>query len=134
LIGNDNELKKLSSNDFGLGEFTFSDIISELIKPGHDPRKKVRKFEFDRSIESISDVKEGMELPGLVENITNFGAFVNIGIKEKGLIHLSEMANEFVSNPHDYLSLNDFVRAKVISVDFERKRIGLSLKAIRVIS
>ena len=71
-----------------------------------------------------------MELPGLVENITNFGAFINIGIKEKGLVHVSEIANQYVSNPHEHLELNGYVKAKVISVDMNRKRIGLSLKQV----
>ena len=128
LIGGSENLQGLSPEGFGLGAFAFKDLVDDLSKHGHDPRKKIRKFEFDRSIESINDLKTGMELPGLVENITNFGAFINIGIKEKGLVHVSEIANQYVSNPHDHLALNDYVKAKVISIDLERKRIGLSLK------
>lgn len=130
LIGDPKRLEGLKPETFDLGAFTFKDLINDLSKQGHDPRKKIRKFEFDRSIESIKDLKIGMELPGLVENITNFGAFINIGIKEKGLVHVSEIANQYVSNPHEHLELNGYVKAKVISVDMNRKRIGLSLKQV----
>jgi uncharacterized protein len=128
LIGDPKKLEYFKSENFELGAFAFNDLIDDLSKQGYDPRKKIRKFEFDRSIESIQDLKIGMELPGLVENITNFGAFINIGIKEKGLVHVSEIANQYVSNPHEHLEINDYVKARVISVDMDRKRIGLSLK------
>ena len=129
LIGNEKLLLTVKQSSLNIGVFAFKDLINNLIKPGLDPRKKIRMFEFDKNIQTIDQLKEGSVLPGLVENITNFGAFVNIGIKEKGLIHLSEIAHEFVSNPHDYLKLNDYVKVKVISVDKLRKRIGLSLKS-----
>ena len=128
LIGDSKKLEDFKSENFELGAFAFNDLIDDLSKQGYDPRKKIRKFEFDRSIESIQDLKIGMELPGLVENITNFGAFINIGIKEKGLVHVSEIANQYISNPHEHLEINDYVKARVISVDMDRKRIGLSLK------
>ncbi len=130
LLGDSKILEDLKFENFELGAFAFRDLLDDLSKRGYDPRKKIRKFEFDRSIESIQDLKIGMELPGLVENITNFGAFINVGIKEKGLVHVSEIANQYVSNPHEHLELNDYVKAKVISIDMDRKRIGLSLKQV----
>ena len=109
---------------------TLKDIMSELKKPGRDPRKAIKVFQFDQNIRTIEDLKEGMILPGIVGNITNFGAFVDLGIKENGLIHLSEMANEFVSDPTQYVSIHQQIYVKVLSVDLERKRIQLSLKNI----
>ena len=132
LIGVPESLEDLSAEILKLGQFAFEDLISDLGKPGLDPRKKVEQFEFDSSIQTIADLKVGMKISGLVENITNFGAFVNIGIKEKGLIHVSEIADKFVSNPHNHLSLNDQVNAEIIAVDLPRKRIALSLKKNRV--
>ena len=128
LIGSTENLKGLTPESVGIGVFAFEDLINDLSKIGLDPREKGATIEFDPSIKSINDLHEGMEVTGIVENITNFGAFVNIGIKEKGLIHISEMANVFVSNPHDHLALNDHLTAKVISVDTTRKRVSLSLK------
>lgn len=114
-----------------VGELTLQDILKELNKPGFDPRKQVRKFNFDPNIKSIEDVQEGMILPGLVTNLTNFGAFVDIGIKENGLVHISHITNRFISSPMEELDLNDFVRVKVISVDVVKKRIGLSIKDVK---
>jgi uncharacterized protein len=102
--------------------------MAELEKPGRDPRKQIKVFEFDRSIRSIEDLKEGMILPGIVNNITNFGVFVDLGIKHNGLVHISNIANQFVSNPADFVKLHQQVRVKVVSVDVERGRIQLSLK------
>jgi uncharacterized protein len=107
---------------------TLKDIMAELEKPGRDPRKQIKVFEFDRSIRSIEDLKEGMILPGIVNNITNFGVFVDLGIKHNGLVHISNIANQFVSNPADFVKLHQQVRVKVVSVDVERGRIQLSLK------
>ena len=104
--------------------------MSELKKPGRDPRKAIKVFQFDKNIRTIEDLKEGMILPGIVGNITSFGAFVDLGIKENGLIHLSEMANEFVSDPTQYVSIHQQLYVKVLSVDLNRKRIQLSLKNI----
>lgn len=111
-----------------VGKLTLEDILKELAKPGFDPRKKIKKFNFDESLKSINDVKEGMVLPGLVTNLTNFGAFVDIGIKENGLVHISHITDRFISSPMEELDLNDFVRVKVIAVDVAKKRIGLSIK------
>lgn len=110
------------------GEETLTDILQELEKPGRDPRSKVQVLEFDPNIRTINDLKEGMILPGIVTNITNFGCFVDVGIKENGLVHISEMANRFISNPNEVVSLHQHLNVKVISVDPERKRIQLSLK------
>lgn len=107
---------------------TLTDILQELEKPGRDPRTTVQMLEFDQNIRTIQDLKEGMKLPGIVTNITNFGCFVDIGIKENGLVHVSELADRFVSNPTEVVSLHQHVEVKVLSVDLERKRIALSLK------
>lgn len=110
------------------GTETLNDILQELEKPGRDPRSTVQMLEFDPKIRTISDVKEGMKLPGIVTNITNFGCFVDIGIKENGLLHISELADRFVSDPTEVVSLHQHVEVTVLSVDMERKRIALSLK------
>lgn len=110
------------------GEETLTDILKELEKPGRDPRTQVQMLEFDPDIRTINDLKEGMTLPGIVTNITNFGCFVDVGIKENGLVHISELADRFVSNPTDVVSLHQHVKVRVLSVDLERKRIQLSMK------
>ncbi|MFA6886677.1 MAG: Tex family protein [Fermentimonas sp.] len=113
-----------------VGEETLTDILQELEKPGRDPRSKAQVLDFDPNIRTINDLKEGMILPGIVTNITNFGCFVDVGIKENGLVHISEMANRFISNPGEVVSLHQHVKVKVLSVDMERKRIQLSLKDV----
>ena len=104
-----------------------TDIILELEKPGRDPRSVAKVFEFDPNIRKIEDVVSGMELPGIVTNITNFGAFVDIGIKENGLIHISKLADKFISNPAEVVSLHQHVKVKVLDVDMGRRRIQLQL-------
>ncbi|WP_298115945.1 Tex family protein [uncultured Bacteroides sp.] len=123
------ELKKYVTTEVGMP--TLQDIMQELDKPGRDPRGTIKAFEFDSSVHTIDDLREGMELPGIVGNITNFGAFVDIGIKENGLIHLSQMADCYVSNPADILSIHQHIRVKVLGIDKERKRIQLTLKGVR---
>ena len=109
---------------------TLTDILQELEKPGRDPRQKIQVFEFDKNVRTIDDVQEGMELPGIVTNITNFGCFVDLGIKEKGLIHVSQLADRFVSDPTTVVSIHQHVRVRVIGVDRERKRIALTMKSM----
>jgi protein Tex len=107
---------------------TIQDIIGELSRPGRDPRKKIRVFEFSEDIFRIEDVRPGMILPGIITNITKFGAFVDIGVKQDGLVHISQLANRFVVNPADVVRLNQTVRVRVLEVDLARKRIQLSMK------
>ncbi|HEY0356795.1 MAG TPA: helix-hairpin-helix domain-containing protein, partial [Flavisolibacter sp.] len=111
-----------------VGEFTIEDIMKELEKPGRDPRAQIEEFQFDANIKSIEDVKVGMQVPGIVTNITNFGAFVDIGVKQDGLVHVSQLANRFVSDPNEVVKLNQKVMVTVTEVDVTRKRIALSMK------
>ena len=111
-----------------IGEFTIEDILKELEKPGRDPRAQIEEFQFDDTIKSIEDVKPGMTVPGLVTNITAFGAFVNIGVKQDGLVHLSQLSNRYVSDPNEVVKLQQKVMVTVTEVDVARKRIGLSMK------
>lgn len=130
LIGNKELLQKIKIDDFiseKTGEYTLKDIISELEKPGLDPRNNIEIFEFDKSIKSISDLKPGIELPGIITNITNFGCFVDIGIKENGLIHISQLSDQFVSDPSSVVSIHQHVMVKVLDIDLARKRIQLKL-------
>lgn len=110
-----------------VGMPTLRDIMQELEKPGRDPRGKAKVFEFDPDVRTMDDLKVGMTLPGIIGNITNFGAFVNIGIKENGLIHLSQMADRYITDPNEVVSIHQHVQVQVISIDAERKRIGLKL-------
>ena len=110
-----------------VGMPTLRDILQELEKPGRDPRGKAKVFEFDPNVRTMDDLRVGMELPGIVGNITNFGAFVNIGIKESGLIHLSQMSDRYITDPNEVVSIHQHVRVQVVSIDTERKRIGLKL-------
>lgn len=109
---------------------TLTDIMEELDKPGRDPRKTIKVFEFDRNIKTINDLHEGMILPGIVTNITNFGCFVDVGIKENGLVHVSQLADKFVSDPTEIVSIHQHVMVQVIGVDLDRKRVQLSMKGI----
>ena len=110
-----------------VGMPTLRDILQELEKPGRDPRGKAKVFEFDPNVRTMDDLRVGMELPGIVGNITNFGAFVNIGIKENGLIHLSQMSDRYITDPNEVVAIHQHVRVQVVSIDTERKRIGLKL-------
>lgn len=107
---------------------TLKDMVQELEKPGRDIRLSIKMFEFSNNVKTIEDLKIGMELPGIITNITNFGAFVDIGIKQNGLIHISNICDEFISNPNEKLSLNQYVKVKIIDIDKERNRIQLSMK------
>ena len=106
---------------------TLQDIMQELEKPGRDPRKTIKVFEFDKNVRTIADLREGMILPGIVGNITNFGAFVDIGIKENGLVHLSQLAERYISDPTEIVSIHQHVMVRVMNVDTDRKRIQLSM-------
>lgn len=119
------DLTRYVNEEVGLP--TLTDIIKELEKPGRDPRNEVEVFEFDPTVRQISDLSIGQQLPGIVTNITNFGAFVDIGIKENGLIHISNMGNRFVRDPNEILKLHQHIYVKVMDVDMERKRIQLAL-------
>lgn len=130
LIGKEELLKKIASKKYvteQIGELTIRDIINELKKPGLDPRAEVQAFEF-ANIYGIDDVKAGMEVPGIVTNITRFGAFIDIGVKQDGLVHVSEIANKYITDPNEVLKLNQQVKVKVLDVDAVRKRIALSIK------
>ena len=122
------DLEKYVTDTVGLP--TLTDILQELDKPGRDPRQKIQVFEFDKNVRTLDDLQEGMELPGIVTNITNFGCFVDIGIKENGLVHVSQLADRFVSNPADVVRIHQHVRVKVMSIDRERKRIQLTMKGL----
>ena len=111
-----------------VGEFTIEDILKELEKPGRDPRAQIEEFQFDETIKSIEDVKVGMTVPGIVTNITNFGAFVDIGVKQDGLVHVSQLSNKYVTDPNEVVKLNQKVTVTVTEVDVTRKRIALTMK------
>ena len=126
MVGNEELLKSIKKTDFpDIDGYTFDDIIKELKKPGRDPRKKAKVLEFDNSIRTIDDLRIGMILPGIVTNVTAFGAFVNIGIKENGLIHKSQLAETYVEDPAQFISLHEHVEVQVLEVDASRKRVGL---------
>ncbi len=133
LIGNKEKQEKIDIKQYITAEVglpTLQDIMKELEKPGRDPRQQIEAFEFEHSVQSVEDLREGMELPGIVTNITNFGAFVDIGVHQDGLVHVSQMANRFVSDPTQVVRLHQHVRVKVIAVDLRRQRISLSMKGL----
>ena len=120
------DLKKYVSEEVGLP--TLQDILAELAKPGRDPREQYEAFAFADGINKIEDLKVGMELPGIITNITNFGAFVDVGVHQDGLVHLSQMADKFIANPNEVVKVSQRVKVKVVEVDAARKRISLSMK------
>ena len=119
------DIKKYVTEQVGLP--TLTDILAELEKPGRDPRQAIKVFEFDKNVKTIDDLKVGMTLPGIVTNITNFGCFVDVGIKENGLVHVSQLCREFVSDPTTVVSIHQHVQVKVIGIDMERKRISMTM-------
>jgi uncharacterized protein len=119
------KVEKYVSDEVGLP--TLNDIMAELAKPGRDPRASIKILEFSDEIKSIEDVKVGMELPGIITNITNFGAFVDFGIKQNGLIHVSKLSDKFITNPADVVKIHQHVKVKVLEVDMRRQRIALEL-------
>ena len=120
------DIKRYVTDQVGLP--TLTDIMKELEKPERDPREQIEVFEFDNSVQTIDDLHEGMELPGIVTNITNFGAFVDIGVHQEGLVHVSQLADRYVSDPTQVVRLHQHVRVRVINVDLRRQRISLSMK------
>ena len=120
------DLKKYISEEVGLP--TLNDIMLELAKPGLDPRDKFEAFSFTEGVNAIGDLKVGMKLPGIVTNITNFGAFVDIGVHQDGLVHLSQLANHYVSDPHEVVKVQQQVMVTVTEIDEKRNRIGLTMK------
>ncbi|WP_233861800.1 Tex family protein [Tenacibaculum piscium] len=130
LIGNNSVLKQLKLQQYitdSYGLPTLQDIVKELEKPGLDPREKAKEFSFNEHVKKIDDLKTGMILPGIINNITNFGCFVDIGIKESGLVHVSNLSNTFVKDINEHVTLNQHVQVKVLEVDVTRKRIQLSM-------
>ena len=122
------DLKRYCSSTVGMP--TLNDIMQELEKPGRDPRGGVSDFAFDSHVRTLDDLREGMELPGIVNNITDFGAFVDIGIKESGLVHLSQLADRYIKHPSEVVSIHQQVRVRVVGIDHDRKRIALSMKGL----
>ncbi|MFL5747355.1 MAG: Tex family protein [Niastella sp.] len=123
--------KKINKKQYiteSIGEYTIDDILKELEKPGRDPRAQIEEFRFDDTIKAIEDVKPGMTVPGIVTNITNFGVFVDIGVKQDGLVHISQLSNTYVSDPNEVVKLNQKVMVTVSEVDVPRKRISLTMK------
>ncbi len=131
VIGDRAFLSSLAANDYvmeGFGEPTVRDIIQELEKPGRDPRPEFKTASFKEGVEKVSDLKEGMILEGVITNVTNFGAFVDIGVHQDGLVHISVIADKFVKDPHDVVKTGEVVKVKVMDVDVQRKRIALSMR------
>ena len=132
LLNNSELRKKIKHENYITDEVglpTLQDIMSELEKPGRDPRKSFEIFSFDERVHTIEDVKVGMQLPGIITNVTNFGAFVDIGVHQDGLVHISHLSDEFVSDPHSFVKVGQKVKVTVIEVDLPRKRIALSMKS-----
>lgn len=133
LVRNEELVSKIDFQKYVTAEIglpTLNDIKTELLKPGRDPRKPIKVFEFAEGIFSINDLREDMVLPGIVNNITKFGAFVDVGVKESGLIHVSEMADRFISDPNEIVKLQEHIMVRVKEIDVARKRIQLSLKGV----
>ena len=132
LVGNRSIASRLDVAQFvssNCGALTIADIIDELVSPGRDPRSDFRTVQFAEDVQEISDIREGMRLEGVVTNVTHFGAFVDIGVHQDGLIHISQLADHFVQDPADELSAGDIVQVRVQEVDPDRKRISLSRKS-----
>lgn len=123
------DIRKYVTDTIGIP--TLTDIMKELEKPGRDPREQIEEFEFDSSVQTVEDLREGMELPGIVTNITNFGAFVDIGVHQDGLVHVSQLADRYVSDPTQVVRLHQHVRVRVIGIDLRRNRISLSMKGVK---
>ena len=127
-----NDLSKVNiskvSKELGVGELTLKDIIEELSKPGRDPREEMPKPILRSDVLKFEDLQEGMELTGTVRNVIDFGAFVDIGVKYDGLVHISEMSDKFIKNPSEIVSVGDIIKVKVIGIDREKQKVSLSMK------
>ncbi|MDE5572579.1 MAG: S1 RNA-binding domain-containing protein, partial [Muribaculaceae bacterium] len=133
LTGNQELIKKIDINKYvtdTIGLPSLNDIISELEKPGRDPRQSISVLKFDESVHEISDLKAGMILNGIVNNITDFGVFVDIGVHQSGLVHVSQISDRRIASPRETVKLHQHVRVKVIDVDLKRNRISLSMKDV----
>jgi uncharacterized protein len=131
LIKNAELRKQIKAKNFvteTIGQFTIEDILKELEKPGRDPRSAIEEFRFADGISTMDDLKPGMKVPGIITNITNFGAFVDVGVKQDGLVHISHLSNRFISDPNEAVKLGQKVMVTVLEVDAARKRIALSMK------
>jgi uncharacterized protein len=131
LIGNKSALSRIDRAKYktgDVGDFTLNDILAELDKPGRDPRKSFEPPKFRDDVRELSDLKPGMELEGVVTNVAAFGAFVDVGVHQDGLVHISELADKFVKDPHEVVKVGDKIQVRVLEVDLERKRIGLSAR------
>jgi uncharacterized protein len=131
LMGNPNAIRNLKASDFTDDKFgvpTVTDILKELEKPGRDPRPEFKTATFAEGVETLNDLQVGMILEGSVTNVTNFGAFVDIGVHQDGLVHISSLADKFVEDPHTVVKAGDIVKVKVMEVDLQRKRIALSMR------
>ena len=116
------------AQELEIGEMTLNDIISELSKPGRDPREDMPKPILRSDVLKFEDLREGMVLTGTVRNVIDFGAFVDIGVKHDGLVHISEISDSFIKNPSDVVSVGDIVKVKVLKIDFDRQKVSLSMK------
>ena len=123
------DLRRYVSDTVGMP--TLTDIMKELEKPGRDPREQIEEFEFDPNVTCVDDLEEGMILPGIVTNITNFGVFVDIGVHQDGLVHISQLADRYVRAPNDVVKLHQHVTVKVREIDYRRNRISLTMKGIK---
>ena len=133
MIGSETMLKSLDLRRYEsetVGKETLRDIVAELLKPGHDPRTDATTAQFDPNITELEDVSEGMVLEGVVNNITAFGAFVDVGLHESGLVHISQLSDRRVSSPAEVVKINQIVKVRVIGVDLERRRLSLSMKDV----
>ena len=132
-VGNTSLIKQTDLSHYiteDIGELTLKDIFKELLKPGLDPREEVSTFQFASNIHTMSDLRVGMVLPGIVSNITAFGAFVDIGVKQDGLVHVSHLADRYIKEPNEVVKLQQKVLVKILEIDVNRKRIALSMKEV----
>jgi protein Tex len=131
IVGNSNVLKSLKASDFVTEQFglpTITDIINELHKPGRDPRPEFKTANFNEDVHELSDLKIGMILEGVVSNVANFGAFVDVGVHQDGLVHISAMTDKFISDPREIVKAGDIVKVKVMEVDVARKRVSFTMR------